>query len=87
MSKGDGGPSRSIVGAIPCGRPGAGIMVLKEQVGWYEGTLPLKERRSRGHFSTPPRLVEHILDACGYTAAMISRKYASLILHAVVAIF
>src|SRR6266581_5648486 len=43
--------------------------VLKEQVGWYEATLPLKERRSRGHFSTPPRLVEHILDACGYTAA------------------
>src|SRR5205807_5174973 len=42
---------------------------LKEQVGWYEATLPLKERRSRGHFSTPPRLVEHILDACGYTAA------------------
>jgi len=42
--------------------------VLKEQVGWYEATLPLKERRSRGHFSTPPRLVEHILDACGYTA-------------------
>ena len=42
--------------------------VLKEQVGWYEATLPSKERRSRGHFSTPPRLVEHILDACGYTA-------------------
>ena len=41
---------------------------LKEQVGWYEATLPLKERRNRGHFSTPPRLVEHILDACGYTA-------------------
>src|SRR6266702_534732 len=42
---------------------------LKEQVGWYEATLPSKERRSRGHFSTPPRLVEHIFDACGYTAA------------------
>src|SRR5437868_2834433 len=42
---------------------------LKEQVGWYEATLPSKERRSRGHFSTPPRLVEHILDACGYTPA------------------
>jgi len=42
--------------------------VLKEQIGWYEATLPLKERRNRGHFSTPPRLVEHILDACGYTA-------------------
>src|SRR5256885_2199876 len=43
--------------------------VLKEQVGWYEATLPLKERRSRGHFSTPPRLVEHFLDACGYRSA------------------
>jgi len=43
---------------------------LKEQVGWYEATLPSKERRSRGHFSTPPRLVEHILDACGYTATL-----------------
>src|SRR5947208_1245036 len=42
--------------------------VLKEQVGWYEATLPLKERKNRGHFSTPPRLVEHILDACNYTA-------------------
>src|SRR2546423_10776839 len=40
---------------------------LKEQMGWYEATLPLKERKNRGHFSTPPRLVEHILDACGYT--------------------
>ena len=44
-------------------------MVLEEQVGWYEATLSLKERRSRGHFSTPPRLVECILDACGYTAS------------------
>ena len=43
-------------------------MVLKEQVGWYEATLPLKERKSRGHFSTPPHLVDHILDACGYTS-------------------
>ncbi len=41
--------------------------VQKEQVGWYEATLPLQERRSRGHFSTPPLLVERILDACGYT--------------------
>ena len=41
--------------------------VQKEQLGWYEATLPLQERRSRGHFSTPPLLVEHILDACGYT--------------------
>ncbi|GAC1301504.1 MAG: hypothetical protein NVSMB27_41790 [Ktedonobacteraceae bacterium] len=41
--------------------------VQKGQLGWYEATLPLQERRSRGHFSTPPLLVEHILDACGYT--------------------
>jgi len=37
-----------------------------EQLGWYESTLPLEERRKRGHFSTPPALVEQILDACGY---------------------
>ena len=30
--------------------------------------LPLLERKKRGHFSTPPQLVEKILDACGYTA-------------------
>jgi type I restriction-modification system DNA methylase subunit len=41
--------------------------VLQEQVGWYEAWLPLQERRNRGHFSTPPLLIEHILDACGYT--------------------
>ena len=33
---------------------------------WYEASLPLKERKRRGHFSTPPSLVEQILDACGY---------------------
>jgi type I restriction-modification system DNA methylase subunit len=37
-----------------------------EQVGWYESGLPLIERKKRGHFSTPPFLVEQILDACGY---------------------
>jgi SAM-dependent methyltransferase len=36
-------------------------------INWYETSLPLKERRSKGHFSTPPALVEQILDACGYT--------------------
>ncbi len=41
--------------------------VLEKQVGWYEASLPSQERRSRGHFSTPPLLVEHMLDACGYT--------------------
>src|SRR5438034_11483545 len=40
--------------------------VLEEQVGWYEASLSLQERRSRGHFSTPTIRVEHILDACGY---------------------
>jgi hypothetical protein len=35
---------------------------------WYETTLPSHERKRRGHFSTPPQLIEKILDACGYTA-------------------
>src|SRR5215467_13420933 len=34
--------------------------------GWYEASLPSRERKRRGHFSTPPLLVERILDACGY---------------------
>jgi SAM-dependent methyltransferase len=34
---------------------------------WYEANLPIRERKLRGHFSTPPLLVEQILDACGYT--------------------
>src|SRR5947209_5230628 len=37
-----------------------------QQIGWYETSLPLTERKKRGHFSTPPYLVEQILDACGY---------------------
>jgi methylase of polypeptide subunit release factors len=36
---------------------------------WYEASLPLHERKQRGHFSTPAPLVERILDACGYTPA------------------
>ncbi len=40
---------------------------LKDQIAWYETHLPLMERKRRGHFSTPPLLVEKILDACGYT--------------------
>lgn len=35
---------------------------------WYETSLPSHERKQRGHFSTPPQLIEHVLDACGYTA-------------------
>jgi len=35
---------------------------------WYEASLSSHERKVRGHFSTPPLLVNHILDACGYTA-------------------
>ena len=38
----------------------------EEQFTWYETSLPLMERKRRGHFSTPPLLVEKILDACGY---------------------
>jgi hypothetical protein len=34
---------------------------------WYEASLPTRERKTRGHFSTPLPLVEDILDACGYT--------------------
>lgn len=37
-----------------------------EPVNWYEASLPLGERKRRGHFSTPPSLVAWILDACGY---------------------
>lgn len=33
---------------------------------WYEATLPTHERKLRGHYSTPPLLVERILDACNY---------------------
>ncbi len=42
--------------------------MLHHALSWYEGTLPVGERKRRGHFSTPPLLVEQILDACGYTA-------------------
>src|SRR2546430_10764656 len=38
----------------------------RDQIDWYETSLPLMERKKRGHFSTPPLLVEKILDACGY---------------------
>ena len=41
--------------------------MIKEDFSWYEAGLSLVERKKRGHFSTPPLLVEHILDACGYT--------------------
>ena len=49
----------------------AGVLIdehLEKQFAWYEASLPLMERKKRGHFSTPPLLVEHILDACGYTS-------------------
>ncbi|HVB75732.1 MAG TPA: N-6 DNA methylase, partial [Ktedonobacteraceae bacterium] len=39
-----------------------------EKIGWYEASLPLMERKKRGHFSTPSALVKRILDACGYTS-------------------
>jgi len=41
-------------------------MVPEDIFSWYEASLPPKERKVRGHFSTPPSLVERILDACGY---------------------
>jgi hypothetical protein len=41
-------------------------MKQHEVLNWYEISLPAKERKIRGHFSTPPLLVERILDACGY---------------------
>ena len=40
-----------------------------DALSWYEASLPSKERKKRGHFSTPPSLVEQILDACGYLPA------------------
>ncbi|MDQ2716073.1 MAG: N-6 DNA methylase, partial [Chloroflexota bacterium] len=40
---------------------------LERPFGWYEAGLPAGERKKRGHFSTPPGLVEQILSACGYT--------------------
>jgi SAM-dependent methyltransferase len=42
-------------------------MSAHKKPGWYEAGLPMKERKRRGHFSTPPELVALILDACGYT--------------------
>ena len=42
-------------------------MSVKKSVNWYESHLSPIERKSRGHFSTPPALVESILDACGYS--------------------
>src|SRR5437868_11439227 len=38
-----------------------------DMLSWYETNLPAKERKRRGHFSTPPLLVERVLNACGYT--------------------
>ncbi len=43
-------------------------MLQHEILSWYEASLPAQERKMRGHFSTPPQMVERILDACGYTA-------------------
>jgi SAM-dependent methyltransferase len=44
-------------------------MTANETVSWYESGLPTRERKTRGHFSTPPALVEQILDACNYIPA------------------
>lgn len=42
-------------------------MEVNNDLGWYETSLSTRERKRRGHFSTPPQLIERILDACGYT--------------------
>ena len=39
-----------------------------KMLNWYEASLSVQERKVRGHFSTPPLLVNYMLDACGYTA-------------------
>ncbi|MBV9227967.1 MAG: N-6 DNA methylase [Chloroflexi bacterium] len=44
------------------------MMLTEDVLSWYEANLPSSERKTRGHFSTPPLLVEQILDACGYTS-------------------
>lgn len=41
-------------------------MIGNDILSWYEASLPAWERKKRGHFSTPPQLVEQLLDACGY---------------------
>jgi type I restriction-modification system DNA methylase subunit len=43
-------------------------MEASNPVSWYETSLPSHERKRRGHFSTPPQLIEQLLDACGYHA-------------------
>ena len=42
-------------------------MIQNNLLDWYETNLPARERKMRGHFSTPPHLVAQILDACNYT--------------------
>src|SRR5581483_431895 len=42
------------------------FMIANDILNWYEASLPSQERKRRGHFSTPPLLVEQLLDACGY---------------------
>ena len=43
-------------------------MAASNPFSWYETSLPPRERKRRGHFSTPLQLIEQLLDACGYTA-------------------
>lgn len=52
-------------------------MIVKDSVNWYESHLPPVERKSRGHFSTPPALVESILDACGFTVEQLTNRFCS----------
>ncbi|GHO43506.1 HsdM family class I SAM-dependent methyltransferase [Ktedonospora formicarum] len=42
-------------------------MAAYDLANWYESGLAPAERKTRGHFSTPPPLVERILDACSFS--------------------
>lgn len=52
-------------------------MVVKDSGNWYESHLPPVERKLRGHFSTPPALVESILDACRFTVEQVTNRFCS----------
>ncbi len=43
------------------------MKALDDILSWYEASLPPRERKQRGHFSTPPELVQQLFDACGYS--------------------
>ena len=59
----------------------------RDQIGWYETSLSLMERKKRGHFSTPPLLVEKILDAVVTSLTMTLHRYKFSTLPVAVATF